>query len=194
MNTTSFNKKAVILNGSPRRHGNTAALLEQLEKALHSNSWQTARHNLYTLNFKGCSHCDACQKVLDKPGCILNDDLKEILDAIADIETKLIVIASPIYCWSVSGCASAALDRFYALMKGGSEKSLIAGKKIIGAFTSGGSVFDGMDLCASMLRQLCAFGGTEFAGVIAAPHCTTPQELLTRRTLHNEIMQSIAVI
>lgn len=184
-------KHATILNGSPRQRGNTAVLINWLERSLQKNRWEVSTYNLYQLTFKGCSHCDACKKIVTAPGCILHDDFNPIL---ANIQhTDLLVLASPVYCWTVSGCLSAALDRFYAFFKyrGDNITSLIKGKKIIGILTSGGDHFDGMDLCISMLKQLCAHGNAEYTKTIAATNCTNPKKLLKRSELQKEISASI---
>lgn len=183
-------KTAIILNGSPRRQGNTAVLVGWLQDALREHGWQFATHNLYQLNFKGCAHCDACRKNATAHGCVLRDDFISILDAISNVQ--LMIIASPVYCWCVSGCTAAALDRFYALLKDEEGGSLLAGKKFLGAFTSGGDMFEGMELCATMLKNLCRYAGATYAGTIAAHSSTTPQELLTRIALHDEIFAQIA--
>lgn len=180
----------IILNGSPRKNGNTAILLRFVREALLKNqeSCKIKQYDLYPLNFKGCCHCDACKKVINTHGCVLNDDFKPILDAL--LTAELIIIASPVYCWAVSGCLSSALDRFYSLLlKGPSGKSLLAGKKMLGAFTSGGIEQDGMDLCIAMLKQLCVCGNMEYQGTFAAPNCTTPEELLIRENLKQEIFE-----
>lgn len=181
-------KTAVILDGSTKHNGNTSILADWLQEALQKNNWKTLTHHLYTLNFKGCIHCDCCKKVEDKHGCILKDDLDNVLNSLHDVE--LIIIVSPVYCWSTSGCMSTALDRFYAFLKEKHE-SLIAEKKILGAFTCGGNAFDGMDLCVSMLKQICQCFNSKYVGTIAATDCTTPDEFLTRHDLKNEIFTKI---
>lgn len=181
-------KTAVILNGSARHNGNTSTLVGWLQEALQKNAWKTITHNLYALNFKGCIHCDCCKKVEDKHGCILKDDLDNVLNSIHEVE--LIAIVSPVYCWSTSGCMSTALDRFYAFLKE-EHKSLIAEKKILGAFTCGGDAFDGTDLCVSMLKQISTCFSAKYAGTIAATDCTTPDEFLTRHDLKTELFAKV---
>jgi multimeric flavodoxin WrbA len=186
----SHSKTAIILNGSPRRHGNTAVLVKWLEEALQGQQWATRTHNLYALNFRGCAHCDACKKVFDSHGCALRDDLNPILNEI--LQADLIVVASPIYCWATSGCMSAALERFYAFSKEERALSLLKGKKMLGAFTSGGDYFDGMELCVAMLKQLCGYCEVSYAATIAAANCTTPYELSQRSTLQQDIANCVA--
>jgi multimeric flavodoxin WrbA len=183
---------AIILDGGTKHNGNTAILVDWLQKSLKEYNWKVTTHHLYQLNFKGCIHCDCCTKVTDSPGCVLKDDLENVLDSLQDVE--LIVIASPVYCWATSGCMSTALDRFYSLFNKGEQHSLIAEKKILGAFTGGGNAFDGMDLCVAMLKQLCAHSHAKYIGTIAVTECTTPDELLTRKNVKTEIRDVIEAL
>jgi multimeric flavodoxin WrbA len=172
-------KNVVILNGSPRKNGNTNVLAKFLEEALQQAGWNKQYYHLPEMQFKGCIHCDACKKNDTQPGCILNDDLKPVLDHIAAADA--IILVSPVHCWSVSGSLSTALDRFYSFFKKGT--SLIKGKKIIGVFTAGGDPFEGMDLCVEMTKRLCDFGSAKYIGSLTAAHCTTTDELHTRTEL-----------
>jgi len=209
MKKNEFNH-AILLNGSPRGgkgnpeilvewvknsiatnlrgKGNTEVLVELVKGAMVEKSWKVSNYGLYDLKFRGCSHCDACKKVDDKPGCVLIDDLSPILAQICTAD--LIIIASPVYCWSVSGCMSTALDRFYSLFK--RDKSLIAGKKILGIFSSGGDAFHGMDLCVEMLTRLADYGKAQYVGSVTATNCETPQKLLARARLKQEVDNLLA--
>ena len=182
---TITNKTAVILNGSPRKHGNTAVVTQWFVDALEQNHYAIKKYDLYNLKFQGCAHCNVCKKDSSKPNCVLNDDFVPILEQLFAAEK--IIIISPVYCWSVSGCMSAALDRFYALFK--DNLSLIANKKIIGAFTAGGDHFQGLELCVAMLKHLCDFGNAKYIGILAAANCSDPKELNGRKALQQEVLQ-----
>lgn len=177
------NKTAVILNGSPRARGNTAVIAKWFEEALAQRNFTIKHHHLYRMHFAGCMHCDQCKKIPDQPGCILKDDFTPVLQDLADAD--LILIASPIYFWSISGSMCTALDRIYALCKRG--PTLLAGKKMLGAFTCGGDYFDGMELCVTMLKHICAYTGTDYVGTLAAVNCDDTKELLLRTYLKEEI-------
>lgn len=183
-----MSKKAIILNGTPRlKKGNTIVLVNWANELLKQAGWHVEQHDLYKMDFRGCTHCDMCKKIIDKPGCILNDDFNAVLQGLTDAD--LIVVASPVYCWSVTGSMGSALDRFYALFK--NNISLMQDKKLLGMFTSAGDAFEGMDLCVSMLKHLCKFGGAEYLDTIAATGCTTQKELLARTELKRYLEQVI---
>lgn len=186
-----MNKTAIILNGSPRPRGNTAVITQWFIDALEQSNHSVKKYDLFNLKFKGCAHCNVCKKYNDAPNCALKDDFAPILDELATVEK--IIITSPVYCWAVTGSTSAALDRFYALFKDelGEYKSLIAGKKIIGGFTAGGNHFDGLELCVTMMRHLSDYANTKYIGSIVAANCTTPEELLNRAQLKQELFELV---
>lgn len=190
MQANNPSKSAIVLNGSPRHHGNTSVVTQWLCDNLVKHNWSINLHNLYDLNIKGCSHCNKCKNIANAPGCVIKDDLIEILNQI--VNADLIVISSPVYCWKVSGCMSATLDRFYSLFK--DKNSLIKDKQMLGIFTAGGGALDGIDLCIEMLKRLCDFGSAKYMGAITATNCTEPKELNKRESLKTEIAELSAQI
>ena len=54
--------KVIAINGSPRKNGNTAALLEHAMNGCRSQGAQTKRIDLYHLNYKGCMSCFFCKR------------------------------------------------------------------------------------------------------------------------------------
>lgn len=182
-------KQVVILNGSPRPQGNTSTLINWLQQSLPNDKYNVSQRNLYSLNFKGCNHCDVCKKTQDKPACVLQDDFTAILNEI--IAADIIIVASPVYCWSFSGCMGAALDRFQCLFKRKSP-CLFAGKKIVGLFTAGGDYFDGMELCVAGLQKLTQYGQAEYAGTITAIFCDTNPMSNQKTRLVEDITKLVA--
>ena len=54
-------KKIILVNGSPRKNGNTAELLKNSAKGAQDARADAAIINLYALNFKGCTSCFFCK-------------------------------------------------------------------------------------------------------------------------------------
>ena len=134
------------------------------------------------------AHCDACKKVKYKSGCVIRDNATEILDQL--IAAGVIVMASPIYCWSFTGCMSSIMDRTYSLLLG-EGKNLLAGKKFVGLFTSGGDHFDGMELCVTALKHFVQFANADYVGTISAAHCKDPSKLKKDKHLSKDINQLV---
>ncbi len=87
--------KTVIINGSPRNNGDTAALISALTEQVGKDVMQ---FDAYDGSIAPCIDCRACQS---SEQCAINDSFNTLLEAInaADI----IVIASPVYFSELTG-------------------------------------------------------------------------------------------
>ena len=106
-------KTIVIVNGSPRLKGNTSQLLNGFSKGLRSQipNANIVEVNLYQLNYSGCRSCFTCKVKGGKNygKCVLNDDLKPVLDLIS--KSDCLVVASPIYLQDISGQTKCFIER-----------------------------------------------------------------------------------
>jgi len=105
-------KKIVILNGSPRKGGNTALLCEQFSKGAETNGHAVTRFDLQKMSIHGCIGCMKGGKDPDSP-CVQKDDMEIIYPAYR--EADIVVLASPMYYWSVTGQMKSAFDRLFAV-------------------------------------------------------------------------------
>lgn len=91
-------KKVIAINGSPRKTGNTATLLQKALEGASSN-WgvQTEIIHLYDLSYKGCTSCFSCKRKNNKHRgtCAMNDELTPVLDKVVNCD--ILVLGSPIY-------------------------------------------------------------------------------------------------
>ena len=74
--------KILALNGSARKSGNTAALLEAACEGARAAGAETELIDLYDVDFHGCRGCEACKR-LGSPGfgsCAVRDGLSDILE------------------------------------------------------------------------------------------------------------------
>ncbi|SHI20837.1 Multimeric flavodoxin WrbA [Sporobacter termitidis DSM 10068] len=125
-------KKIVVLNGSPHAHGCTAALAEKVVKAAEQRAAEVKTYHLNTMNIKGCQGCFRCQQT---GRCATEDDMQPIYDDIAAADG--IVLASPVYMWSMSAQLKAAVDRLFAFLRPEHQSALTPGKKVLLLFTQG---------------------------------------------------------
>ncbi len=103
--------KVLAINGSPRKKGNTAVLLNQTLQGATSIGAEVELINLYDYNYKGCISCFAC-KLKDGKSfgkCAVNDDLKPILEKVEAADA--LVFGSPIYLGMVTGEMRSFLER-----------------------------------------------------------------------------------
>lgn len=105
-------KRIIILNGSPRAHGNTAMLCEFFAKGAESAGHNVNRFDLGKLKIHGCIGCMKGGKDKASP-CTQKDDMDRIYPVYEAAD--LVVLASPMYYWSVSGQLKTAFDRLFAV-------------------------------------------------------------------------------
>jgi len=67
--------KICILMGSPRKKGNTAALLAPFCEELQKTGAETEVFWLYDMDIRPCTACRTCQKDWSVFGCAQKDDI-----------------------------------------------------------------------------------------------------------------------
>lgn len=112
MEDTVMGKKIIILNGSPRQKGNTAGLIEAFTKGAESSGNTVMRFNLQKMNIHPCLGCYGGGKNPDSP-CVQKDDMDQIYPYYIDAD--VVVLATPLYYWSMSGQLKCAFDRLFAV-------------------------------------------------------------------------------
>ena len=108
-------KKIVILNGSPRKNGNTSALVNAFTEGAKSAGHTVTEFFLDSMNIHGCKGCFGGHSSKECP-CVQRDDMDKIYPAVR--EGDVIVLASPLYYWNMSGQLRTAVDRLFALEEG----------------------------------------------------------------------------
>ena len=104
--------KALFINGSPRKNGNTAQLLKRAMDGAREAGAEVELVSLYdrSLNYKGCMSCFACKIKGGKKGiCSFKDDLKPFLEKAIDAD--VLICCSPVYCHYPSANFRAFMER-----------------------------------------------------------------------------------
>ncbi len=144
--------KTLILLGSPRKRGNTSILLGKVRQGLHEENCSTELIHLNNLKIRPCQGCGGC----DKTGrCVIPDEMQSIYPKIDAADA--LVIASPIYFYSVTAQTKALVDRTQAMwsrkynlnQKLTPEQQNRCGYLVSLAATRGKKIFEG----ASMVTQ-----------------------------------------
>lgn len=160
--------KCLILMGSPRKAGNTAAFLNPLLRALTDGGAEHEVIRLYDKDINPCIACRACQADWSKFGCRYDDDMQGIFDKIR--ACGLLVLATPIYSWYCTPPMKAALDRLvYGMNKYYGDKkgpALWAGKSVALITTCGYRPEKGADLFESGMRRYCKHSQLNYAGML----------------------------
>jgi multimeric flavodoxin WrbA len=119
-------QKILIVLGSPRKNGNTATLAEALAKGAGEAGAEVERFYLQGMSIHPCTGCDKCQEETDQL-CVIDDDMQTLYGKVEQADT--LVIATPVYWFTVSAQTKLFMDRLYAL--GGPDGySVLEGKRI----------------------------------------------------------------
>lgn len=110
-----MSKNILILNGSPRKNGNTAGLTKAFAQGAESAGHKVTEFFLGNMNIHGCKGCFGGHSSKDCP-CVQQDDMNQIYPVAK--ECDIIVLASPLYYWNMSGQLRTAIDRLFALEEG----------------------------------------------------------------------------
>lgn len=110
-----MSKKIVILNGSPRKKGNTSALIKAFTEDAESAGNAVKEFFLDSMNIHGCKGCFGGHSNQECP-CVQKDDMSKIYPSVRDCD--VIVLASPLYYWNMSGQLRTTVDRLFALEEG----------------------------------------------------------------------------
>lgn len=106
--------KVLILNGSPRPNGNTAAMCAAFTEGAEGAGHTVETINVGQMNISGCKACEYCH-TKGEGKCIQKDDMQDIYPKLN--EADFIVLASPIYYFAPTVQLQAAIQRVYAIMK-----------------------------------------------------------------------------
>ena len=104
----------LVLNGSPRVSGNTAAMVEAFVDGANENGHNITVVPVCHKKIAGCLACEYCH-TKGEGKCVQKDDMQEIYPVLE--EAEMIVLASPIYYHSLTGQLQCAINRIYALDK-----------------------------------------------------------------------------
>lgn len=107
-----MSKKIIILNGSPRLNGNTAALISSFIEGAQSAGHTITRFDLQQMDIHGCLGCCKGGSNPDSP-CVQKDGMDKIYPLYK--EADIVVLASPMYYWSITGQLKCAFDRLFAV-------------------------------------------------------------------------------
>lgn len=120
-----MHRRIVSINGSIRINGNTDTILKSILDGAESSGAFIKQFVLREKNINDCKGCYSCYK---SNRCSINDDMQEIHQDIQN--SDLIILASPMYWWGVTGLMKTFIDRLYLYYPKRNEH-LIAGKKIL---------------------------------------------------------------
>lgn len=110
-------KRILVLNGAARKKGSTAGLIHAFRKGAESSSNKVNELYLYDMDISDCRGCLACESkgITNEPNpCSIKDDMVQVYEEFR--KADVIVFASPIYYWSITGKLKTTVDRLFAMI------------------------------------------------------------------------------
>ena len=101
--------KVLAVSSSPRLHGNSDLLCDQFLKGAEEAGHSVKKIRLAEKFISPCAACGGCQS---DAVCVRKDDMAEILDEV--IGADKIVLATPVYFYSMSARMKIFIDRCFA--------------------------------------------------------------------------------
>ena len=100
--------KVLGLVGSPRKGGNSEAMVKAVLKGAADAGAQTKMINLTQLKIAGCAACMYCRS---HEGCALKDDMQQVYREIAAADA--LAIGFPVYMFTMNAQTKTFVDRLF---------------------------------------------------------------------------------
>ena len=168
-----MDKYILILKGSPREDGNSSTLAERVAAGAKESGAEVESISLHMLDIRPCDACDSCHETGGV--CVIKDDMQALYPKLR--RASAIVVASPVYWFTISAQAKLCIDRWYAFVT--SEGNELRGKKFgfvltygdSDLYTSGGinAVYTFESMCRYLKGEIVGmvYGSADKPGEIA---------------------------
>lgn len=153
----------IAILGSPRRNGNSATLAENVILGAKSMGAMVDTFFLHGMKIKPCDACNICHEDINAE-CVINDDMQKLYPKLRQADA--LIIASPIYWFTVSAQTKLFIDRCYAL--GNSEGYALKGKRIgiVLTFEDSDPFVSGAVNAIRTLQDAFAYVGAPIIGMV----------------------------
>lgn len=105
-----MSKKVLIISSSYRKNGNSETLAKEFERGANESGNKTEMIYLRNYKIDFCRGCLACQQGVE---CPIQDGIRDIMEKVKNAE--VLVFATPIYYYCISGQLKTLLDRLNPL-------------------------------------------------------------------------------
>lgn len=100
--------KVLIINGSPRKNGNTSIAIQEMIHVFQQENVETEIISIGTQSIHGCIACNSCKKT---GKCVFQDDVNKANTIFQEADG--LIIASPVYFASANASLVAFVQRMF---------------------------------------------------------------------------------
>lgn len=178
-------RKVLILTGSPRPNGNSTILAGEAARGAALTGAAVETLSLAKLKIGPCRACDACHEPGAK-GCVRQDDMQLIYPKLR--EADAVLIAGPVYWFTMSAYVKLFMDRLYAF---GAEKYRpLKGKRIgiVLTYADADPFSSGAVNALRAFQDAFAYVGASIVGMAYAS-AAAPGQVKTNAEAMNEALE-----
>lgn len=162
-------KNVLVLMSAGTKLGNTDRLTDAYIKGLIEKGHSVTKVYLGSMQIEGCRGCGVCQRLAHR--CAVKDGMQDLYPLFAECDT--IVMASPLYFWTVTARLKAFIERLYAI----SVDDKYPSKDTVLLMTAGDDKDTTFEHSLRYFRLISQVLGGNEKGVYLAGGCTGCEEL-----------------
>lgn len=162
-------KNVLVLMSAGTKLGNTDRLTDAYIKGLIEKEHSVTKVYLGSMQIEGCRGCGVCQRLAHR--CAVKDGMQDLYPLFAECDT--IVMASPLYFWTVTARLKAFIERLYAI----SVDDKYPSKDTVLLMTAGDDKDTTFEHSLRYFRLISQVLGGNEKGVYLAGGCTGCEEL-----------------
>ncbi|MBM4372030.1 MAG: flavodoxin family protein [Deltaproteobacteria bacterium] len=190
--------KVLVLRGSPRKKGNSGHLADAAAAGAREAGAEVEDVLLHALDIGPCAACGHCHRAKHAGRCRIDDDMQGLYPKLRAADA--LILASPIYWFTVSAQTKLLMDRCYALMgdKDPEGRSPLAGKRvgILLTYAEPDPLFSGVANAVRTFQDMFGYIGAPIVDIVhaaaeeAGDIATNPEALRRARELGRALAKS----
>jgi len=176
--------KVLILNGSPRKNGNTSTALEAVKRGIENNikEAEVLTVDVCGLDISGCINCDSCKS--NGGLCVTDSDSVKITQAIYDAD--VILVGTPVYWWGMTAQLKLVVDKMYSRSEQFKQQDKKAGIVITGMADLSDPEYD---LIKDQMKCICSHLGWQM--IFSEAIVTAAEDTVRNDTEKNRYLETL---
>lgn len=150
----------LLLESSPRRHGNTARMAEAFARGATGTGHAVERFDVANAKIGVCMACNACRN--NGGTCVQKDSMIKLAPAL--LRADVVAFVTPLYYYGMSAQLKLVIDRFYAV----NARLQASMKRAVLLAACADESVDSMSVLVDHYRTLCNYLGWQNAGEVLA--------------------------